>query len=46
MLFSNQRATTVYDKAHERFRQLSLKEKHEFYNKLAEYYKIEELKEG
>lgn len=40
------RAITAYDKPHERFHRLNLIEKHEFYSKLMDVYKLDGLKEG
>ena len=37
------RAITLHDKAHERFRELQIKEKHQFYNKLTNQYGLNEL---
>lgn len=34
----------MYDKAHERFRQLGLEEKHDFYLKLINHYNLDDLK--
>lgn len=37
-------AFVMYDKAHERFHQLSLEERHDFYLRLVDHYKLNSLK--
>lgn len=37
------RAITMHDKAHDRFRQLTLDEKHDFYLRLKKHYMLSEF---